>query len=185
MKTYFAKFVGLPFLYSTVKAATQPVAEEWFKKWRDDAIVCEASKFAVSFVDYEKQRYKKVNVEDHAQTVFAVGDLYNGKQHIVEINKYNHILSLKKQFEGVPRIASAQIFEPTKGMFHLVIKPSPDLIKYIIATNGDLSEEMVKEQVGRTSTFPLYIYKVRATKPLPATNQEENNMARMITAGGN
>lgn len=164
-KTYFAKFLGLPFKYDYIKASNSVIARRHFEQFRDDVIIIDQDVTALSLREYHNQQYQQINIQDniYRQYDLAKGEMFYGDKVELRLVRQSYLTSLKETFAHFPGGNKGNLFE-AKGTFTFTIKSTPALAKFIIDNNiiKDLSPDDVKKQVlSAKHHFPIYIFTAR------------------------
>lgn len=167
MNFYF-KFKGLMWKYACVQASNLDKARRIVEKYRDDGIYINAKNPVITFEEYAQQKFERIEISEHPQMVWAVGNFADGTQYEIHVRKQDqkeNILTFLRhsnlQNANKYQFTNAQVYELVAGQFSLTVKPDNNLVEYL-SINTNLPEEVIKKQVkSHKGPFPLFVFKIK------------------------
>ena len=162
---YYFKFKGLMWKYACVQATSLDKARRIVEKYRDDGIYIDSKKPIVTFEEYAQQKFERIELSQHNQMVWAVGEFADGTEYEIQVRKQAQKEDLINYFcvnsNGVlTKLNNPQIYEVC-GRLSLSVKADKQLIEYLSIKTGMPVEIIQKQVKANKGPFPLFIYTIK------------------------
>lgn len=161
---FYVKFAKLPYVYSYVDSPNKATAEKHVAKVRGDGIVMGPKENVISFDEFHSKSYQFKDLKTLEEFEFIEIETADGlKFHkAMPVNKDSFLERMKKIFQDVPGINSANIYTMEIGSDkYLGIKCSNALIEHY--------EKILGQRLNKTSMasiFPVCIFR-KTRNPYP------------------
>jgi len=165
---FYYKFTRLPFVYAKVAANNKTIADNIVSKHRSDFIRFDAKQIAVSFDDYDEERFERKSLMSIQEVAnYEITESKDGKSYILELPKNNLLEAIKAIYSDVPGIKDANIFI-ISGRSCFGVKNTPKFTKWMMEQLGTM--DVPKELKQKDAFIPICIFK--ETKNTSTEKQE-------------